>query len=655
MAPGKVSPILWIVAVFCILIEAAASAAQLQRLHGHVPLAATQLTPLGQLDSSKRLSLAIGLPLRNQAELDQFLKELSDPQSPNYRHYLTPAQFAEKFGPSESDYEAVAAFAVAHGLTVKARHPNRVILDVSGSVTEIEKALHTKMQVYRHPSESRDFYAPDTEPSLDLPVRISHIGGLDTYSIPHPNLHLRPDTVLTPKATQNAGTGPNGAYAGPDFRAAYVPGTTLTGSGQSVALLQFDGFYASDIAAYKTQFGLPDVPVIPISVDGGVSTPGSGNSEVCLDIEMVLSMAPGISAVYVYEAPNPSPWVDLLSKIANDNLAKQVSCSWGGGSANAAAEAIFQQMAAQGQTFFNATGDSDAFTGTIPFPSDSPNITEVGATTLTTTGAGGGYVSETVWNWGNGVGSSGGSSTYYSIPNWQQSVSMTQNQGSTTMRNVPDVALVGDNVYVKYNNGSSGSFGGTSCAAPLWAAFTALVNQRAAANGKSPVGFLNPAIYSLGLSGSFASEFHDTTTGNNYSSSSTAKFCAVAGYDLCTGWGTPMGSALIDALGGANIPVFTSGSSLPPGEISMAYGSQIGVQGGATPYSWGITAGALPSGLSLDLSSGALSGTATTVGTANFTVQVTDLNGLFAAADFSLVVYPQGTPIITTGTVPNGR
>src|SRR5207247_1206932 len=104
---------------------------------------------------------------------------------------------------------------------------------------------------------------------------------------------------------------------------------------------------------------------------------------------MVISMAPGISTIYVYEAPNPSPWVDLLSRMANDNLSKQLSCSWGGGGPNAAAEQIFQQMAAQGQSFFNATGDSDAFTSSISFPSDSPNITQVGGTTLTTTGPGG--------------------------------------------------------------------------------------------------------------------------------------------------------------------------------------------------------------------------------------------------------------------------
>ena len=268
---------------------------------------------------------------------------------------------------------------------------------------------------------------------------------------------------------------------GNDFRAAYSVGP-LTGAGQSVGLLQFDGYYATDIANYASQAGLPSITLTNVPIDGGVGTPGSGVGEVSLDIEMVMSMAPGVSRIIVYEAPNPSPWVDMLSRMANDNLARQLSCSWGGGSPDPTSEQIFLQMAAQGQSFFNATGDDDAFTGSIDFPSDSTNITQVGGTTLTTTGPGGSYVSETVWNWGldqgSYVGSSGGVSTVYQIPPYQQGIDMTANLGSTTMRNVPDVALTGDNVYVIYGNGNSGTFGGTSCAAPLWAGFTALVNQQ---------------------------------------------------------------------------------------------------------------------------------------------------------------------------------
>lgn len=527
-----------------------------QRLPGHIPQAARRLVPIGRENASDRLKLAIGLPLRNQDELTNLLQQLYDPASTNYHHYLTPEEFTARFGPTEEDYRALVQYAERNGFTVTATHPNRVVLDVDASVADIERALHVEMRTYQHPTEARLFHAPSAEPTLDLAVPVLHISGLDNYSIPHPNSKPRPASVEA-NATPKAGSGPGGAYRGGDFRAAYNVGS-LTGVGQSVALLQFDGYFATDITSYESQAGISPVTLTNVPIDGGVSTPGSGASEVSLDIEMVVSMAPGVSRIIVYEAPNPSPWPDLLNRMVNDNIAKQIGCSWGGGGPDPTSEQIFRQMAAQGITFFNASGDDDAFTGQIPFPSDSTNITQVGGTTLTTTGPGGSYVSETVWNWGlvNGsyVGSSGGISTTYSIPPWQQGISMSANLGSTTMRNLPDVAMAGDNVYVIYSNGQSGAFGGTSCAAPLWAAFTALVNQQATAGGQPVMGFLNPALYAIGKSNpNYSSIFHDITSGNNFSASSPNKFPATVGYDLCTGWGSPNGTNLINAL---STPVF---------------------------------------------------------------------------------------------------
>jgi subtilase family serine protease len=189
-----------------------------------------------------------------------------------------------------------------------------------------------------------------------------------------------------------------------------------------------------------------------VPVDGGVNTPGSGNTEVALDIDMVIAMAPALSKVIVYEAPNPSPWEDLLNRMAEDSSVNQFSCSWGGGSPDPNAEQIFLQMQAQGQSFFNASGDSDAFVGAIPFPSESTNITEVGGTTLTTSSSSA-WASETVWNRNNGVGSCGGVSTTYEIPYWQQGINMSGNQGSMTMRDIPDVALTAENIYIIADNG----------------------------------------------------------------------------------------------------------------------------------------------------------------------------------------------------------
>jgi hypothetical protein len=164
------------------------------------------------------------------------------------------------------------------------------------------------------------------------------------------------------------------------------------------------------------------------------------------------------------------------------------------------------------------------------------------------------YASETVWNRGYVAkdnqyeGSSGGISSYYSLPIWQQGINMTTNLGSTTQRNIPDVAMTAENVYVKCGNGTNMTVGGTSCAAPLWAGFLALVNQQAAAVGRASIGFANPSIYALAKGTNYASCFHDITTGNNFWSSSPANYPATTGYDLCTGWGTPAGTNLINAL-----------------------------------------------------------------------------------------------------------
>lgn len=533
-----------------LLVSAFLSGAEPARkaLSRHVPRGVAGLQSTGRMPVTRELQLTIGLPLQRQPELDELLRQLSDPSSPNFRKYLTPDEFAARFGPSESDYAALLEFVRTNGFRLVGTHPNRVLVDVAAPAAVVERVFGVTLQNYRHPHESRDFFAPDREPTVAAPVTLLNVSGLDNYSLPHPNLKTR-SLATSLAATPYAGSGPGGSYRGIDFRTAYVPGTPLTGAGQSVGLLQFDGYRSNDIATYISQCGITTSVILTnVPINGGVATPGSGEVEVCLDIEMAISMAPGLDKIIVYEGPNGgTAWSTILSKMATDNLAKQLSCSWGGGSPDATSEQIFKQMAAQGQSFFNASGDSDAFTNSVSFPADSTNITQVGGTTLTT-GTGGAYVSETTWNWGNGTGSSGGVSTYYGIPSWQTNINLAVNAGSTTNRNIPDVALTGDNIYVVYSNGLTTVVGGTSCAAPLWAGYCALINQQAALGAKSPVGFLNPTLYAMANNSSYGANFHDITTGNNTSPSSPTKYYAVAGYDLCTGLGTPAGTNLINAL-----------------------------------------------------------------------------------------------------------
>jgi hypothetical protein len=310
-------------------------------------------------------------------------------------------------------------------------------------------------------------------------------------------------------------------------------------------------------------------------VSGNVGSPGDGNVEVALDIDMAVSMAPGLSTIYVYEAPNDTSYASvILNRMATNTLCRQLSSSWSGFS-DSAVEQAFMEFAIQGQSFFESSGDSGAYfpsgNPVVP-PCDDPNITIVGGTTLDTTGPKGNWVSETTWNWysnpefgENDNATSGGISPTYALPSWQQGINMTTNQGSTNNRNIPDVAMVGDGAFVIADDGVDYIAGGTSVAAPLWAGFAALINQQDAALGQPPAGFLNPALYAIGESTNYSLCFHDITQGNdtNFNDGgdnntnnpsftenfvNTNSFFAVPGYDLCSGWGTPIGSNLINVL-----------------------------------------------------------------------------------------------------------
>ncbi|HLX71274.1 MAG TPA: PKD domain-containing protein, partial [Verrucomicrobiae bacterium] len=390
---------------------------------------------------------------------------------------------------------------------------------------------------------------------------------------------------------------------------------------------------------------------------------GGNNIEVALDIEMVICMAPKVSKIIVYEE-NPSSLFfnpeDVVTRMADDNLAKQMSSSWTWtGGPDPIVDNAFILMQAHGQSFFQAAGDSDAYTGTQLLDNDnqtntpvgSTNITVVGGTTLTMNGTGASWSSETVWNWASlggkdaNVGSGGGVSTYYGIPWWQTNVNMSFNNGSTTMRNIPDVALTADNIFVVYTSGRStqGSVGGTSCAAPLWAAFTALVNQQATASGKGTVGFANPAIYRIGAGPSYNSCFHDTTTGNNIGTGTAGLYNATNGYDLCTGWGTPNGTNLINALG-ASPPYFIQA----PVGLTVSNGQDAAlnvIPGGEPPfgYRWQLNGTNLAA-------NGTISGTGSNVLT--FTSIATNYTGNYSVIVTNAFGSITSSVVTITVTVP---
>jgi subtilase family serine protease len=500
------------------------------------------------MSHGQRMTLAIILPLRNQSELASLLKRLYDPSSPEYHHFQTVSQFTAQFGPTRQDYESVEKFARSKGFAVANTPANRLLVHINGTVAQVNKAFHVTMTNYRHPTEKRTFYSPDREPSLELSVAVAHIAGMNNFSIPRPKYKRAP-----PNFRRNAiGSGPNGAYLGSDVRIAYYGGTALTGSGQSVGLLEFDGYNVSDVtASFAGQSN--SVPIQNVLIDGATGGSDGDDGEQVLDIVQAASMAPGLTQIRVYIAPGNSQIgvgdVDVLNQMATDNIAKQLSCSWGWNPDDTAQlDPIFQEFAAQGQTLFVASGDAGAYTGSnatdSSYPAEDVNVVAVGGTDLTTNGAGGAWQSETAWSDSSGGPADDG----FPIPNWQAGIANSSNQASNTVRNVPDVAIEANTDNYACDQGTcSGDYGGTSFAAPRWAGFLALVNQQAVANGNATLGFINPAIYSLGSGPNYNNVFHDITSGNNANGHGQS-YNAVVGYDLVTGWGSPNGQNLINAL-----------------------------------------------------------------------------------------------------------
>ncbi|HEY2547297.1 MAG TPA: S53 family serine peptidase [Candidatus Acidoferrum sp.] len=518
---------------------------------------------LGHLPASQILQLNIVLPLRDQTGLASFLKQLYDPASPSYRHFLTVKQFTQRFGPTQKSYDAVVSFAKKNGFTITGGTPDGMDVQVKGPVSAIQKAFHITMRTYQHPTENRTFYCPDKEPTTSLPFPLWHISGLDNYSIPHPlfvkksdyaKAHgMRPEDVV-PYAT--TGSGPSASFLGSDMRAAYYGGTALTGAGQNLGLFEFVGTDLSDLTTYFNNVGQTNsVPIALFSADGTSTTCFASNNcddtEQTLDMTQAVGMAPGLASLVMYIGTTDTAIISAMT--SHSPLPTTIGCSWGWTPADPNTLApYFERMSAQGQTFFSASGDSSTWSATNEvWPSDDANVVSVGGTDLITSSPGGPWKSETAW-----VDSGGGiSPDNIAIPSWQQlsGVINSSNKGSATLRNRPDVSANANfTFYVCANQTTctANEDGGTSFAAPMWAGYIALVNQQLVSIQHQPIGFINPAIYSQNLTSLYSTDFHDITSGTSGS------FSAVPGYDLVTGWGSPNGTGLINAL--------TTGLPSPP-------------------------------------------------------------------------------------------
>jgi kumamolisin len=583
-----------------------------------------QAQSVGRLPATQSMHFDMVLALRHQAELENFLQALYDPSNPSYRQFVTPKEFTARFGPSQEDYDAVIAFAKASGFAVVGGSRDAFDVQLQGSVANIEKAFHLNMGVYQHPTENRTFYAPDREPTVDLSFQLWHISGLDNYSIPRPMLQHR-DTRVKSEAVK--GSCPGGKYCGSDMRAAYYGSGPLNGAGQNLGLLEYVGYDIADLNTYFKNVGQTDnVPVNGISTDGTslscLAAKGCDDREQILDMVQAISMAPGLTGLYVFVGSTDTAMLGSMS--THTPLVGSIGSSWTWQPSDPGTDdPYFRKFAAQGQNYFQAAGDSGAYTtgSSYVFPGDDAYVTVVGGTDLQVTKAGGPWSSETAW-------ADGGGGVYtpdaIPIPAWQQlpGVITSANKGSKTLRNSPDVSAEADFDFYTCadQEACQGGWGGTSFAAPMWAGFMALINQQALENGNPPLGFVNPAIYELGIGANYDSEFHDIVSGSNGEPTTV-------GYDLATGWGSPIGSGLINALaagGGGGGPIV----SLSPTSLTWVGKKALGVTAGSKTV------------------------TLTNTGTATLDIGSVGTSGDFAIKAFKAT--KKLTPCLSGGTVAAG-
>jgi len=519
-------------------VHASLAAHGQQQLSGHLTPAIKSAPIVGRMPASTPLTLTMGLVVKDRAGLLDFAAAVSDPTSSSYRRYLTNDQFADRFGVSAAEYDAVLDWARSKGFTPESR-PSRLQVVLHGTVADVEAAMGVHMSYGLRP-DATQFFAPDAEPSVDFDVPVELIDGLQNFRLPR----------------SNTGSAPGGAYWGNDFRSAYAAGTALTGGGQTVGIFMSDGFYQSDINQYAAAIGQTFLPV-QMYPRGPAPNPG-GSQEGTLDIDMVLSMAPGAQVVAFIGGSS----LQILSAMASRTDIRQFSSSWTWYNGATAHVDVMAQLAAQGQSFFQSTGDSGAYAVNSFANAASgtwdcrqfPDITLVGGTALDMANNGASYGSlEQAWSSGGGgievyslVYQPDGGVVLGGIP-WYQGGIAGANGASKTNRNVPDVSAMANDGYIYFTpqTGPAGwqNLSGTSEATPLWAGFTALVNQLASQNGVGAVGFAAPKLYALAASPTaYESDFHDVISGSN-------GYNAGPGYDLATGLGTPT-VALISTLAG---------------------------------------------------------------------------------------------------------
>ncbi len=563
--------------------------------------------PLGRLRPSRELHLDVTLRIPHPAVVQGFLADLSDRSSPLFHHFVAGGQFAARFGPSRGEVATVAGALRRAGLSVDSVAGDRLVLKVDSTALVVERAFHLSLALYRLPS-GRVAFANTSAP--ELPTRISiYVEGVLGLNDLYPEKALIAPTMRRlARRPQRASGSPSSGTAGASpclaaseaasanhsltadqlalhYSMSSLYGLGDLGQGVRVALVELEPNLHSDVAAYARCYGLATA-VNYHEIDGGAGT-GAGVGEATLDIEDVMGLAPG-ATIDVYQAPNDDDYDDLAA-IVDDDADEVISTSWGlceldqDPSFIDSEQALFEQASSQGQTVISAAGDAGSTdclgdpetpyssTPAVDDPASQPYVVGVGGSSI-------GQDGDSVWNDSAvqaGAGG-GGVSRRWCMPSYQDqatirgligadSVSSPGTCGTTSenalMRQVPDVSADGDPLtgYTIYYTGPApgldygwGPIGGTSGAAPLWAAAAALIDGSpfCADYGSGDPGALPEGLYAVAArygsyiyaSGGYEA-LRDVTKGDNdYTPSGYGGglYKATPGYDMASGLGTPV-------------------------------------------------------------------------------------------------------------------
>jgi kumamolisin len=437
----------------------------------------------------------------------------------------------------------VESFAKDHGLAVEQVDAARRVIVLSGTVAAMSKAFGVELARY----DNDDGSYRGREGAITIPAELAEIitsvHGLDDRPAARPHLRVAAAAV----APRQDG----GPYSPVEVATAYNFPTDGDGTGQCVGIIELGGGYLeSDLKTFFQNLGIPEPQIVAVGVDGGTNSPSptdNADVEVALDIEVVGAVAPG-ARMAVYFGPNTDQgFLDAISTAVHDstNSPSVISISWGSPEINWSNQSLqafdqaFQAAALMGVTVCCASGDNGSSDGVtdgaahVDFPASSPNALACGGTQLSESA--GTITSEVVWNQGGGA-TGGGISDVFDLPTYQASsgVPASANPGGRIGRGVPDIAGDADPAtgYQIVVNGQTGTVGGTSAVSPLWAGLIARINSAVGA----PAGLVNPLLYAS------PAAMHDITSGNN------GAYAAGAGWDACTGLGSPDGALVRQAL-----------------------------------------------------------------------------------------------------------